>query len=132
MLLRLKNRKQWWMEIHLKIWLECMGYLAVTAIAFLVFSFCTKSAVEGINLELLKDYLGLEINKNTFRIFQWFLYFCGIAGTYLYSVYCIISNQCSNWNFGFYCYSNFQCISDPSVFNRKLFYVYTSDDVCYG
>ena len=126
MLLRLKNRKQWWMESHLKIWLECMGYLAVTAIAFLVFSFCTKSAVEGINLELLKDYLGLEINKNNFRIF------CGIAGTYLYSVYCIISNQCSNWNFGFYCYFNFQCISDPSVFNRKLFYVYTSDDVCYG
>lgn len=56
------------------------------------FSFCKKSAVEGINLELLKDYLGLEINKNNFRIFQWFLCFCGIAGTYLYSVYCIISN----------------------------------------
>ena len=75
MLLRLKNRKQWWMEIHLKIWLECMGYLAVTAIAFLVFSFCTKSAVEGINLELLKDYLGLEINKNNFRIFSMVLVF---------------------------------------------------------
>ena len=75
MLLRLKNRKQWWMESHLKIWLECMGYLAVTAIAFLVFSFCTKSAVEGINLELLKDYLGLEINKNNFRIFSMVLVF---------------------------------------------------------
>ena len=34
------------------------------------FSFCTKSAVKGINLELLKDYLGLEINKNNFRIFS--------------------------------------------------------------
>lgn len=131
MLLRLKNRKQWWMEIHLKIWLECMGYLAVTAIAFLVF-LLYEECCRRINLELLKDYLGLEINKNNFRIFQWFLYFCGIVGTYLYSVYCIISNQCSNWNFGFYCYFNFQCISDPSVFNRKLFYVYTSDDVCYG
>ena len=75
MLLRLKSRKQWWMESHLKILLECMGYLAVTAIAFLVFSFCTKSAVKGINLELLKDYLGLEINKNNFRIFSMVLVF---------------------------------------------------------
>ena len=75
MLLRLKSRKQWWMEMHLKIWLECIGYLAVTAIAFLVFSFCTKSAVEGINLELLKDYLGLEINKNNCHIFSMVLVF---------------------------------------------------------
>ena len=36
---------------------------------------CSKSAVEGINLELLKDYLGLEINKNNFRIFSMVLVF---------------------------------------------------------
>lgn len=94
MLLRLKNRKQWWMEIHLKIWLECMGYLAATAIAFLVFSFCKKSAVEWINLELLKDYLGLEINKNNFRIFSMVLVFfvALLALTYIQYIVSLVIN----------------------------------------
>ncbi|MFR7668864.1 MAG: hypothetical protein ACLU00_10365 [Mediterraneibacter faecis] len=46
-----------------------MGYTGSDSNSISCFSFCKKSAVEGINLELLKDYLGLEINKNNFRYF---------------------------------------------------------------
>ena len=71
-----------------------MGYLAATAIAFLVFSFCKKSAVEGINLELLKDYLGLEINKNNFRIFSMVLVFfvALLALTYIQYIVSLVIN----------------------------------------
>lgn len=75
MLLRLKNRKQWWMEMHLKIWLECIGYLLVTAATFLIYAFCTKSAIEGINLKVLQDCLGLEINEKNLRIFSMVIVF---------------------------------------------------------
>lgn len=58
MLLRLKNRKQWWMEIHLKIWLECMGYLAVTAIAFLVFFFLYEECCRRDKFRVTKGLSG--------------------------------------------------------------------------
>lgn len=51
MLLRLKNRKQWWMESHLKIWLECMGYLALTYIQYIVS--LAINAVTGILVSIV-------------------------------------------------------------------------------
>ena len=97
------------------------------------FPFCTKSAVEGINLELLKDYLGLEINKIISVFFNGSCIFVALlALAYIQYIVSLAINTVTG-NFGFLLlFLIFQCISDPSVFNRKLFYVYASDDVCYG
>ena len=61
--------------MHLKIWLECIGYLLVTAATFLIYAFCTKSAIEGMNLKVLQDCLGLEINEKNLRIFSMVIVF---------------------------------------------------------
>lgn len=61
LLLRCVTRKRWWNYQNLLLWMEAAGYLAVTYVAFFLFSLCTGTKIGGIKVQPLRDLIGLDL-----------------------------------------------------------------------
>lgn len=95
MLLRIESRKRWWLEINFKIVLECAGYLVATGICFLIFSLCTRTQIRGINIEVLREYLGIEVieKKRVETILIGIIFFLALlAFAYIQQVVSMVTN----------------------------------------
>ena len=75
MLLRLKNRKQWWMEIYLKIWLEWYGISGSDSNSISCFFFLYEECCRRDKFRVTKGLSGTGNQQNNFRIFSMVLVF---------------------------------------------------------
>lgn len=64
MILRCVSRRRWWIERNIEIWMETIGYVAVTGLTFFVYGICTGAELSGINTMFQSEYNGLDISQH--------------------------------------------------------------------
>ena len=58
-LLRKKTRGQWWIGCMGRIFLESAAYIAVSLLAFFLYSIVSGAGIQGINIQFQQEYNGL-------------------------------------------------------------------------
>lgn len=91
-LLRGVTRTRWWLEINLEIWLECIGYLVMTVLAFGVFAVCTGSSLTGTAATALQDYLGIGFIKGNMAGMAVVFFFSFLSLAYIQQVISMAAN----------------------------------------
>lgn len=62
-IIRYTTRKRWWIEKNKGIWRNCVAYLLVSGLTFLIFGFCTGAKIRGVNAEMLSKYFGMDFQN---------------------------------------------------------------------